>query len=126
LAPFFIGLIIWALLTKQNGKKWQELWKTYSLGYILLGVGSIILIWLFYIPHVLNMGKEVQDALIRGSLTNDLQKPLVGLLTSINGNVITQAITQYILGLVMVFMRVAGGNTTYFLGEVTNQSFKWY
>jgi len=26
----------------------------------------------------------------------------------------------------MVFTRVAGGSTTYFLGEVTNQSFKWY
>jgi preprotein translocase subunit SecG len=126
LAPFFLGLIIWALLTKQNGKKWQELWRTYAVGYILLGLGSVILIWLFYIPHVLHMSKEVQDALIRGSLTNDLQKPLIGLLTAMNGNVITRALAQYILGLVMVFTRVAGGNTTYFLGEVTNQSFKWY
>ncbi len=126
LAPFFLGLIIWALLTKQNGKKWQELWKTYALGYIILGLGSVILIWLFYIPHVLHMSKEVQDALIRGSLTNDIQKPVVGLLTAMNGNVITRALAQYILGLVMVFTRVAGGNTTYFLGEVTNQSFRWY
>lgn len=126
LAPFFVGLIIWALLTKQNGKKWQELWKTYALGYVLLGIGSVILIWLFYIPHVLHMSKEVQDALIRGSLVNDLQKPVVGLLTAMNGNVISRALAQYILGLVMVFTRVAGGNTTYFLGETTNQSFKWY
>lgn len=126
LAPFFIGLIIWALATKQNGKTWQELWKTYAVGYVLLGVGSLILIWLFYIPHVLNMSKEVQDTLIRGSLVNDLQKPLVSLLTAMNGNVVTRALAQYILGLVMVFTRVAGGNTTYFLGEVTNQSFKWY
>lgn len=126
LAPFFIGLIIWALLTKQNGKKWQELWKTYVIGYILLGVGSLILIWLFYIPHVLFMSKETQDVLIRGSLVNDMQKPLVSLLTAMNGNVITRALAQYFLGLFMVFTRVAGGNTTYFLGEVTNQSFKWY
>ena len=126
LAPFFIGLIIWALLTKQNGKKWQDLWKTYAIGYVLLGLGSIVLIWLFYIPHVLNMSKEVQDILIRGSLTNHLQKPVIGLLTAMNGNVITRALAHYILGLVMVFTRVAGGNTTYFLGEVTNQSFRWY
>jgi len=126
LAPFFIGMIIWALLTKQNGKKWQDLWKTYAIGYVLLGVGSLILIWLFYIPHVIHMSKEVQDALIRGSLTNGIQKPVVTLLTAMNGNVITRALAQYILGLVMVFTRVAGGNTTYFLGEVTNQSFKWY
>lgn len=126
LAPFFIGLIIWALLTKQNGKKWQELWKTYALGYVLLGFGSVVLIWLFYIPHVLHMSKEVQDALIRGSLVNGIQKPVVSLLTVMNGNVITRALAQYILGLVMVFTRVAGGNTTYFLGETTNQSFKLY
>jgi hypothetical protein len=126
LAPFFIGLIVWALLTKQNGKKWQELWKTYAFGYVLLGIGSLILIWLFYIPHVLNMSKEVQDVLIRGSLTNSIHKPIVDVLTAMNGNVVTRALVQYILGLVMVFTRVAGGNTTYFLGEVTNQSFRWY
>ena len=126
LAPFFVGLIIWALLTKQNGKRWQELYKTYIAGYILLGLGSVVLIWLFYIPHVWHMSKEVQDALIRGSLVNNVQKPLVGILTNLNGIVLTRAIVQYILGLVMVFTRVAGGNTTYFLGETTNQSFKWY
>lgn len=126
LAPFFIGLIIWALLTKQNGKRWQELWKTYALGYVLLGIGSLVLVWLFYIPHVWNMSKEVQDVLIRGSLTNVIQKPIAGLLTAMNGNVITRALVQYLLGLVMVFTRIAGGNTTYLLGEVTNQSFRWY
>lgn len=126
LAPFFIGLIVWALLTKQNGKTWKELWKTYAIGYVILGIGSLILIWLFYIPHVINMSKETQDILIRGSLVNDLQKPLVALLTAMNGNVVTRALAQYLLGLFMVFTRVAGGNTTYFLGEVTNQSFKWY
>lgn len=126
LAPFFIGLIIWALLTKQNGKKWQELWKTYAVGYVLLGAGSLILIWLFYIPHVLNMTKETQDVLIRGSLVHPAQQVLVNLLTAMNGNVVTRALAQYLLGLFMVFTRVAGGNTTYFLGEVTNQSFRWY
>lgn len=126
LVPFFFGLIIWALLTKQNGKKWQELWKTYLFGYVLLGVGTLVLIWLFYIPHVLNMSEAVQDALIKGSLTNEMQKPIANLLMAINGNIITRALAQYLLGMVMVFTRVAGGNTTYFLGEVTNQSFKWY
>jgi hypothetical protein len=33
---------------------------------------------------------------------------------------------QYTLGLFMVFLRATGGNTTYFLGDVTNQGWKSY
>ncbi len=33
---------------------------------------------------------------------------------------------EYFLGLLMVFQRVAGGNTTYFLGEVSKYGSPWY
>jgi hypothetical protein len=39
---------------------------------------------------------------------------------------VTKPLSQYLLGLMMVVGRVEGGNTTYFFGEVTNQSFKSY
>ena len=38
---------------------------------------------------------------------------------------VLRAYGQYLLGVSMVFMRVAGGNTTYFLGQVSNQAW-WY
>lgn len=126
LAPFFIILIVWALATRQSGKPWRDVWKTYLVGYVLLGLGALAMIWLFYIPHVWNMTKATQDALIRGSLRDSKQQFIVTFLTAINGTLVTRAIAQYLLGVVMVFSRVSGGNTTYFLGEVTNQSFKWY
>jgi len=37
-----------------------------------------------------------------------------------------RAFGQYLLGLVMVVQRAAGGNTTYFLGEISNTGWKTY
>jgi hypothetical protein len=37
-----------------------------------------------------------------------------------------RAFGQYLLGLLMVFQRAAGGNTTYFLGEVSNAGWFYY
>ena len=39
---------------------------------------------------------------------------------------VLRPLAQYFTGFFMVFGRVAGGNTTYFFGQVTNQSFREY
>jgi hypothetical protein len=41
------------------------------------------------------------------------------------GNSVTRPMAQYLLGLLMVFQRAAGGNTVYFLGEVSAAGW-WY
>ncbi len=126
LVPFYFALLLVAVIVWSDRGTWQKRLLGYLLGFIGMGIGALALIWLFYIPHVLSMPSDVQDALIRGSLVSDIWKPVVSFLTAINGNVLTRALVQYLLGVAMVVGRVAGGNTTYFLGQVTNQSFVWY
>lgn len=40
--------------------------------------------------------------------------------------ILTRAFGQYMLGLVMVVQRAAGGNTTFFLGQISNAGWKLY
>jgi hypothetical protein len=48
------------------------------------------------------------------------------LLVNLNNIELFKPLAQYLLGLAMVFDRVASGNITYFNGEVNNQSFHGY
>ncbi len=101
-------------------------------GWVLFGslaivfLGGMLLTWIAYAPFIWNMPTTVADRLIDASL------PAVefnGVRTFLHGlaqNNFTKPVGHYLLGVLMVFTRVKGGNTTYFLGEVTNQSFWWF
>lgn len=131
LYPFMGVLSVAAVfvMPKKWPTKWPEIWqgaKTYVGGFLGASVVSLGGIWLYYIPNTWNMPANVQDALIQVSVTNDTYRGVAEFLMSINNIPLLKSIGQYILGLLMVFGRVAGGNVTYFNGEVTNQSFHWY
>ena len=123
----FLGLVTLfaAWLMKRPKDFWDRLW-VYTGGYIASCFLSVLWIWIFYIPHTWNMPESVQDKLIVGSLPAQNWTPVVHVLTSINNVAILKPLVQYILGVSMVFGRVAGGNVTYFNGAVTNQSFHGY
>ena len=104
---------------------WPKL-RRYAGRFLAASGLSVLWIWIFYAPHVMNMPDATQDALINGSLVDQRYAWLTHLLTSWDNIAILKPIVQYILGVAMVFGRVSGGNTTYFNGQVTNQSFHWY
>lgn len=124
--PFFGLLILIAILAGNKPVKWRERLKIYGGGLVFIFVVSFIFVWLVYIPHTWNMPLSVQDNLITDSLKYGLGKQVAGVLTQINDLPGMKSLVQYILGVAMVFNRVQGGNTTYFLGQVNNQSFAWY
>ncbi len=126
LIPLLIGMVMLGVIFWPTYASWrQRLW-VYGGGLVVIGLGALALIWLFYIPMTWAMPVAVQNKLIDGSLTGGWQR-FIGLkLTHINTIPGFKAICQYLLGVLMVFTRVSGGNTTYFLGQVTNQSFVWY
>ena len=138
LLPFYFGIICIVLLATKNAlpfnfyfaKKIPNLFLkrtyTYLLSYIIMIAASTILVWIFYVPHTLNFPPDKQAELIRVSLPSEGAKPIVELYVKMSYNKFFQPLAQYLLGVTMVFGRVAGGNTTYFLGAVSNQSFKWY
>ncbi|MEK9147959.1 MAG: glycosyltransferase family 39 protein, partial [Patescibacteria group bacterium] len=121
LLPIYgVLLVAWAL--SRVHLDWNERAKLFFrllVKIIVIVIVAIALIWLIYAYHVWNYPAERQyrDAeFILGSfrfrswvtfdlwlIQSDFLRPL----------------GQYFLGLFMVFQRAAGGNTQYFLGEVT-------
>jgi 4-amino-4-deoxy-L-arabinose transferase-like glycosyltransferase len=122
-----LGLI--ALGMVWVGDKPKKAWDRFGLyvgGFISASAASLLWIWAYYIPHTWNMPAWVQDRLINGSLVGENVQGMAAFLGTINDVAIFKPLAQYLLGLQMVFVRVDGGNVTYFNGEVTNQSFHWY
>jgi hypothetical protein len=123
----FLGLaslfVVWAW---RNPKQKKHRFGLYTGGYIVACVLSVLWIWIFYAPHVMNMPSNVQQRLITGSLTDKSMQGVSHVLVAMSPNPVLKPLTQYLLGIAMVYGRVAGGNTTYFNGMVTNQSFHGY
>jgi hypothetical protein len=126
LVPFFIGMVAIKIISlHKKGQLKKELSK-YFLGLFGIFLLGFILVWLFYIPHTINMPLSMQDKLIKESLPGGYYNLYGGLLTTINKIPLFKPIAQYALGLLMVVNRVQSGNITYFLGDANNQSFALY
>ena len=119
LIPFFIFLgLIWWLI------KFGKLLQTLKISILVLFVGYL-LIGVVYQYHVWNYPPErqVQDAKVFLSAYPDfIQKPIL----FAADKPILRPYAQYLTGLFMVFHRAAFGNTTYFVGEVSNLGWKNY
>ncbi len=113
-------LVLWVLA--QMHLHWKDRARVFFglLGKtILIGVVGMVLIWGVYAYHVWDypMERQLSDSgFLLGSFgTMELadfdlwmaKQPLL------------RPLAQYFLGILMVVQRVAGGNTTYFLGEVS-------
>ncbi|OQB05511.1 MAG: hypothetical protein BWY19_00973 [bacterium ADurb.Bin212] len=121
-------LIIYRAKIEQKDKQsyWQSFWPLFK-SYIWLCLISLAVVWLVYIPFVWNMNPQITHEVIEKNLNGspgaDFWKAA---LHHLENNVLTRAIGHYILGVVMVFARVAGGNATYILGEVSDKSIAWF
>lgn len=126
LIPLWGVLALVAVLVKTEPYGWWPRAKIYIGGLLAIGIAAFLMVWAFYIPHTINMPEQVQDKLIEASLSPGYRKTIGNQLLAVNNIPIAKPMVQYVLGLLMVFNRVSSGNTTYFLGQVTNQSFASY
>ncbi len=87
-----------------------------------------IVIWILYVPNTWHMPGEVIAEIARAQFPNDRAIGRIAEVAVIlmSNNPILKPLAEYFLGLFMVFARVAGGNTYYFLGTVSNQASVWY
>ena len=126
LFPFLgIASLILVALHVRKSERTARL-KTLTGGLILASLLSVLIVWVAYIPHTAAMPQDVQDRLIRGALYDPAATPIVNVLTTINDVPIFKPLAQYALGISMVFSRIAGGNITYFNGQISNQGFWLY
>lgn len=121
LIPYFLFLTLaWALVHKKKS--------LLAIGYWLLVIiiGVILVVWPVYAALTWNYPPHKQRAdteFILGSFGN---RTLAKIDAYFADKLLIRGLAQYGLGLLMVGQRVAGGNTVYFLGEVSAQGWKHY
>lgn len=120
LIPYFgLLLIIWIIVKRKPLIK-------YILKFLLILIIGCILIYPVYLFHISNYpeARQISDTEFHSSHFpfKPIRKPLVWM----SQQSLLRPYAQYFLGLFMVFQRATGGNTTYFLGEVTNKGWHSY
>ncbi|PJE64895.1 MAG: hypothetical protein COU90_00035 [Candidatus Ryanbacteria bacterium CG10_big_fil_rev_8_21_14_0_10_43_42] len=94
--------------------------------FAIVGGIALFIIALVYEWHIWNYPPDRQLADAQEFLSSFGRRSLVNIDFWLIEHRLTRGIGQYILGVLMVVQRAAGGNTTYFLGEVTNTGWTHY
>ncbi len=130
LAPIYIILgLLWVFLENYENFGWKKFLKEEAImiwKIFLIGVIGLILIWLVYIPHVRNypIERQISDTTyILGSFGSRILANTVIAMAGIPG---VRALGHYFLGVLMVLQREAGGNTTYFVGQISAGGWHYY
>jgi len=127
LIPFFALLVLfWTLIHSINFKSFIKSFVLFALRLALILVIGYILVWPVYQYHVWNYPPERQARDTQFLLSSFGSRPVAKLVTWMADKPILRPYAQYLLGLFMVLQRGAGGNTTYFLGEVSAAGWKNY
>jgi len=119
LVPLFIFLaLVWRLIKLGNLKQvFKILISVFVIGYLLIG--------LVYQYHVWNYPPEKQAQDTKSILASD-NEFLSNLTIWMADKPVLRPIAHYLLGLIMAFQRTGGGDTTYFLGEISGAGWKTY
>jgi hypothetical protein len=125
LYPFLLVIAIlaaWANL----GHNDRTRFRLYVGGLISASALSLIWIYLYYLPNVMNMPGPVQEKLVRGSLVYGPGLKAADILSQMSHYAVLRPFVQYVLGILMVFGRIQGGNITYFNENIKNGSYHLY
>jgi hypothetical protein len=135
---FGLILIIYPLVKKishsDNIDKQKGLRLKIFLDYLLKGaaafVFSMIIVWGVYTINDYKIPKEVVSKTIEfyfpAADTNVKTVYTNKVLIALNENTITRPMSEYVMGVAMVFKRVAGGNGAYFMQKVSSVAFVDY
>jgi hypothetical protein len=111
---------------KEKSDFWPLLLKYFKY-YILVCVISLVFVSLVYIPFVWNTPSSIEHQVIDMNLTTDARTlPLRNFLHLFEGNPISRALGHYLLGIMLVVARVAGGNATFIMGHLSDKSISWF
>lgn len=156
LVPFFIGTaLLWALshATEQTRKElFSSIWRLFGKIILLFAIGYIIIIWPLYQFHTWNYpagpkSPSQRAEILSATTCENLDKtqitpsqfrdtvcilkpfkfrPLANLIIWASDKPLLRPYAQYALGVLMVGTRTVGGNTTYFMGEVSRSAWRQY
>jgi len=127
LFPFFgILVIIWAAANSSGFREFLKIFKRYFVFCLLIGLIAFLSIWIVYQYHTWEYPPEKQLSDTQDILASFDIKFLSNLNIWMADKPVFRPIGQYLLGLFMIFQRAAGGNTGFFLGEVSATGWKSY
>jgi len=95
-------------------------------GTMLIGFIGLAVIYLVYVFHVIEypQDRQIQDiAFVLSSFPNRAAADAIATMAGID---LLRPLAQYFYGLAMVYQRATGGNTTFFLGEVSASGWPLY
>ena len=128
LIPIILLLLVSWVLSRPN-LHWHERFRSglKILGKtIVIGLIGLMLVWIVYAYFVWNYPQERQIRDAEFTLTSFGFKPAVNLNLVLVQNKFLRPLGQYMLGVLMVTQRSAGGNTQFFLGEVSAAGYRSY
>lgn len=107
---------------KERRRRSLELFSKILLIFI---IGALI-IWLVYAWHTWNYPQEKQRSDAEILISGFKVKPFVAIDLWLIDHKITRPLGHYLMGIMMVSQRTAGGNSAYFLGEVASKGWFYY
>jgi len=128
LLPYF-GLLILIWIFVQWKERKHDLLRSaviYISKFLFIIIIGYLIIYPIYLFHTSNYPVEKQISDTKYIASNIPFKPSEKLLTYMVEKPLLRPYAQYTLGLFMVFQRATGGNTTFFLGDVTNKGWRHY
>ncbi|MBI4137714.1 MAG: glycosyltransferase family 39 protein [Candidatus Sungbacteria bacterium] len=128
LVPMYAILIMLWVFSREYQTFFERLRSAAALalktaGVCVIGIGTI---WIVYGLFTWNYPQEKQRRDAETILSNNPARPLVEFDLALAENRITRPLAYYGLGVLMANQRAAGGNTTYFLGEVSSKGSRLY
>lgn len=137
LIPFFLILtvVFYIVSVKQDWKTTDPMrgrfrrfgirfYKYFRSVFVVFFIGYV-LVFVVYIPLTLNYPAEKQITDTEFLLGSFAPRFLPDFTAWLAGIPVIRAFAEYLLGFLMVSQRTVGGNTAYFLGDVSNQGW-WY
>ena len=127
LFPFFgILLIIWSILKSSDLKGFLIKFLKYLLRFALITAITFAIIWIVYLFHTLNYPPEKQASDTAFILSSFSHRTLANTVVWMADKPVLRGIAHYFLGVFMILQRASGGNTGYFIGEVSAAGWKAY
>lgn len=133
---FGLVLIVYSLVKvprhkNENNLKFKlKIFGDYLKKFIVAFLISLLLIWIAYYFTTFNMPENQLPKIINHYFKNDDAnlKAVYSrqILFAMNKNEMLRPMAVYLFGVARVFQRVAGGNVTYFFGEISNTGFLSY
>lgn len=128
LIPFFaIITFVFAWLQDDGARKFMNLLKYGSLGILAGIIGVVFVIWPVYTFQVSGYPRErqIKDTIDLLNTTN-IPDSIIKINILLDQNKITRPLGEYFLGILTAGNRTTTGNTTYFMGQVSADSWKSY